>query len=65
MLMKKMMMLSKAIAKNKSLAMIIYLATQWAQKYDVNNDHGDSVVGDGNNNFVDIYIMMKCLPVSM
>ena len=52
MLMKKMMMLSKAIAKNMSSAMIIYLATQWAQKYDVENDHGDDVVGDDNNNVV-------------
>ena len=32
--------------------MIIYLATQWAQKYDVENDHGDDVVDDDDNNVV-------------
>ena len=36
--------------------MMIYLATQWAQKYDVDNDHGDDVVGDDDNNVVDICI---------
>ena len=45
--------------------MMIYLATQWAQKYDVDNDHGDDVVGEDDNNVVDIYIMMKCLSVCM
>ena len=45
--------------------MIIYLATQWTQKYDVDNDHGDDVVGDDDNNVVDIHIMMKCLSVCM
>ena len=32
--------------------MIIYLATQWAQKYDVENDHGDDVVVDDDADVV-------------